>query len=232
MIVRDRGDRLQLITQPSHALLAARIMERCVPLAGSPRRQTILHAIAEHDNGWAEEDAAPMVDAHTGGVLDFIKAPAAVRQRVWPRGIERLAASPWAAALVAQHALTVYGRFETDPAWDSFFKDIRARRDAKLAASGGTLDDLVSDYAYVRLADLISLTFCLEWTDGQQYGPWTVHARGSRVVVAPDPFDGQRVPIETGALEIPNRAFRSAADLADEIQRATSVTLLGVAGSE
>ena len=49
------------MTQSDHAHLARMIMEHCVPLAAWPRRDAILHAIHEHDNGWAEEDAAPTV---------------------------------------------------------------------------------------------------------------------------------------------------------------------------
>src|SRR5581483_8368207 len=59
MIVRRTGGRIQLITQPDHAQLAGRIMARCAALADRPRRTSILLAVAEHDNGWAEEDAAP-----------------------------------------------------------------------------------------------------------------------------------------------------------------------------
>jgi len=110
VIVRRVHDAIQLITQPDHAHLARTIMEHCVPLAARRRRDAILHAIAEHDNGWAEEDAAPTVNPTTGTVVDFVSAPLSVRHAVWPRGIARLADDPWAAALVAQHALTVYDR--------------------------------------------------------------------------------------------------------------------------
>src|SRR3954463_4207109 len=105
MIVRTYRDRLQLITQPDHAQLARRIMEHCVALADHPRRNAIMLAIAEHDNGWAEPDAAPTVDLSTGRIADFITAPTAVRQGAWPRAVARLAHSPWAAALVANHAV-------------------------------------------------------------------------------------------------------------------------------
>src|SRR5687768_1060872 len=121
MIVCVRHDVLQLITQPDHAHLARRIMERCVPLAVRPRRDRILRAIGEHDNGWAEEDAAPTVNPASGDVADFVHAPLSVRHRVWPRAVARLANDPWAAALVAQHALTVYERFRMDAAWATFF---------------------------------------------------------------------------------------------------------------
>jgi hypothetical protein len=111
VIVRLIGNRLQLITQPDHAHLARRIMQHCVALAARPRRGSILLAIAEHDNGWAEEDAAPIVHPTTGCVVDFINAPMSVRQTVWPRSVARLADDRWAAALVAQHATAVYDRF-------------------------------------------------------------------------------------------------------------------------
>ena len=231
MIVRSSHDVLQLITQPDHAHLARRIMEHCVPLATRPRRATILHAIAEHDNGWAEEDAAPSVDPGTGHVVDFVSAPLSVRHGVWPRAIERLAADPWAAALVAQHAITVYDRFRSDRDWTSFFDTMEAAREAMLRASGLGFDDLSADYVFVRLADLISLTFCVGWTDAQRFGEWTVEASGTSVVVAPDPFGGSTVPIEITARALRNRPFQSDAELREAFMDAGKATLRGtVAG--
>ena len=44
--------------------------------------------------------------------------------------------APWAAALVAHHAITVYDRFRADPAWDDFFAgDGRRLRDAHPGAA-------------------------------------------------------------------------------------------------
>src|SRR5262245_38554058 len=121
MIVRPSPDGIHLITQPDHAHVARTIMEHCVPLANNPRRDAILHAVGEHDNGWTDEDAAPTVNPDTGEVIDFVNAPLAVRHSVWPRGVARLGNDPWAAALVAQHAVTVYDRFRSDAAWSTFF---------------------------------------------------------------------------------------------------------------
>ena len=140
MIVRPVHDGLQLITQPDHAHLARRIMVHCVPLAARPRRDAILHAIGEHDNGWAEEDAAPTVNPNTGSVADFVSVPLSVRHGVWPRGVARLADDPWAAALVAQHALTVYDRFRSDAEWTPFFDEMAAARGAMLRVSGMPLN--------------------------------------------------------------------------------------------
>lgn len=232
MIVRVLTDKLVLIAQPDHAHAAGEIMEYCVPLAARPRREEILHAIAEHDNGWAEVDAAPLVDAATGTVLDFVNAPLSVRHAVWPRGVARLADDPWAAALVAQHAITVYDRFRKDPEWDAFFAEMEAARDAMLGESGLTIDELRVDYAFVRLADLISLTFCTGWKEEQRFGDWTVNLSETRVVVSPDPFGGATIPFDIEAREIPNRPYASDAELREAFNAATTTTLHGrVAGA-
>ena len=93
MIVRTNPDHLLLITQPDHAALSAAIMARWRRdgLPAHPRREWLLLATREHDAGWAEVDVAPIVDPASGRLLDFVHAPDAVRQEVWPRSIERLA---------------------------------------------------------------------------------------------------------------------------------------------
>jgi hypothetical protein len=227
MIVRSFEDRVQLVTQPDHAHLARRIMEDCVPLATRARRDAILHAVAEHDNGWAEVDAAPGVGADSGSVLDFITVPLEVRHGVWPRGIARLAGDPWAAALVAQHALTVYSRFQSDKDWTAFFVEMEAARDAMLRASGRPLADLLDDYPFLRLGDLISLAFCTGSSDEQRFGDWTVQLSGTRVVVTPDMFGGEAIPFEVEARTIRNRPYRSDAELRDALREATVTTLRG-----
>jgi uncharacterized protein DUF3891 len=232
VIVRPLPDAVQLITQPDHAHLARAIMEHCVPLAARPRRDAILHAIDEHDNGWAEEDAAPTVDPRTGNVVDFVSAPVHVRHAVWPRAIARLADDAWAAALVAQHALTVYDRFRSDAEWTSFFAEIETTRGAMLGASALPLNDLLADYAFVRLADLTSLAFCTGSTDEQRFGDWTIQLSGTRVVVTPDAFGAAEIPIEVRARRVRNHPFRSDRELRDALSEAKATTLRGeVAGT-
>ena len=234
MIVRPIPGGFQLITQPGHAHLARRIMERCVPLAARPRRDAILLAIAEHDSGWEEVDAAPLVDADSGGVVDFVKAPLAVRQGVWPRAVARLDGDPWAAALVAHHAWFVYERFRTsgDPEWTSFFAQMAAARDERLDALGVPLDELLADYAFLRLGDLISLAFCNLATEPLRHDEWTVRLAGARVVVTPDAFGGAVIPFEIQAREVHGAPFRSDAGLRAAFEYAPTTTLRGeVAGS-
>ena len=227
MIVRLIDDDVYLITQPDHAWLAWAIMKQCVPLASRPRRDAILHAIAEHDNGWTEEDAAPTVNPATGEVVDFVNAPLSMRHAVWPRGVARLAGDPWAAALVAQHAVTVYDRFRSDAEWTSFFARMEAARDAMVSACGLPPDDLADDYAFVRLADLISLTFCTGWTDEQRFGEWTVQPSGTRLMITPDAFGAAEIPIQIAAKLIPARRFRTDAELREAVSHARTATLRG-----
>lgn len=232
MIIRRPGSSQLLITQPDHAGQAGDIMERwhADGFPDSPRRSSILLAIKEHDNGWCEVDAAPIVDG-TGRILDFMAAPDTIRRDIWPRGVERLAATPYAAALVAQHALHVYGRYRTDPAWRSFFTDMEAARSRHLrAATPSTLSDLLRDYLYLRVGDLVSLTFCTGWTDVQtDDGGYTVQFDGGRVIITPDPFAGAEVPLEIAARELPDRSFRSTSDAQSAFSRAPRVAVTGVA---
>jgi hypothetical protein len=231
VIVRQAADSIQLITQPDHARAARAIMEHCVQLSARPRRSAILHAIGEHDNGWSETDDAPSVDPATGNVVDFVSAPVSVRQEVWPRAVARLSKDPWAAALVAQHAITVYDRFRPDPEWPPFFAQMEAARDRLLRESGLAFDELLADYVFVRLGDLISLTFCTGWTDEHRYAERMVKRSGTRVVVTPDPFGGAVIPFEVKGREIPRRAFASDAGLHEALRRAPTTILRGeVAG--
>jgi hypothetical protein len=90
----------------------------------------------------------------------------------------------------------------------------------------------VSDYAFVRLADLISLTFCAGWTDEQRFADWTVQLSGTRVVVTADAFDGVKVPIEITAREIRNQPFRSDTELRNALSEANTVTVRGEVASQ
>ena len=231
MIVRQTDDALQLITQPDHAALAGEIMQHSVALAEHPRRSSILLAVAEHDNGWTEPDAAPLIDPATAIPFDFISAPIDIRQSVWPRGVARLEYDPWAAALVAQHAIVIFHRYRSDTAWTRFFVEMETMRREMVETSGLLLPELLADYWFVGLGDLISLTFCNGWTDVQQFDPWSVRLSGSQVSVWPDPFDGSAIPIAIEAREIPRRAFRSNAELRAELATACITAVQGVVTS-
>lgn len=222
MILRPHGSTRLAITQPDHAALAGRIMAawRADGLPDSPRRDDILLAVAEHDNGWREVDDSLLVDPATGAILDFMTVPAHVKRGVWTRAIARLAATPYAAALVAHHAAHVYGRYRPDETWSPFFAEMDASRERLLGEVPVTRDDFLADYVFLRIGDLASLAFCTAGTLlGGEFG-YTVRLDETRVVITPDPFAGADVPFSIDAHEIEGYTF------------ARRVTLAGIASGK
>lgn len=227
MIVRPGDGVLHLITQPDHAALARRMMELWPSLARAERRRDILTAIEHHDRGWAPSDAAPTVDVATGRLRDFVTAPLEVRQGVWPASVAQLAAAPWAAALVAHHAVSVYDRFRGDPAWDPFFERMAALRAEHLERAGGDEKALARDYVYVRLGDLLSLAFCTASTRTDTLGPWTIRRDGARLHVDPNPFLLD-VTFAIEAREIPDLPYATDETLRNAIADGRARALEGV----
>lgn len=230
MIIRADGSAAVLITQPDHAHLAWRMMSSFTSrgFATADRRDSILHAIEEHDNGWREVDGAPLV-AEDGRLLDFVSAPADVRQAIWPRGARRLAADPIAAALVAQHAVTIYARFRGDPGWTRFFSEMEQIRDRFLMDAGLSAHALARDYFFVRLADLMSLAFCTRATEPLALEDHVITLASDTLVVAPDPFAGTTVPIEVPGRRLQAVSFASRAAAAQAFDEAERITITGTA---
>jgi hypothetical protein len=218
------------ITQPDHASLSATIMRgwKSGGLPESERHVAIMLAIQAHDNGWQEVDAEPCLDPGSGRVLDFVNVPEDVRHAVWRRGVARLAYEPYAAALVAQHAVHIYRRMRQQPGWRQFFVDMTALRDQHLMAAHQTIETLQREYAFLRLADLASLTFCGVDTNGQAHEMgYDIRLEGPRLIIAPDPFDGAAFAIEIAGRELA-ASFASVADARAAWQAAPRRTVSGV----
>jgi hypothetical protein len=230
MIIRRSASSLQLITQPAHAALAARIMRQWQPdhFPDSPRKASILNAVEQHDNGWAEVDEALLVDERTGQLLDFVELPDTLKRDTASRGIEHLADDPYAAALVAQHRVHVYRRYAEHPDWREFFASVQAARDAYLQSGAWSLADLLRDYKFVRAGDLASLAFCNKWADTADDGcGYAMHLEGSTLIISTDPFDGHTIDIAIDAREIAPQAFDSAESARKVVASAPTVTLRG-----
>jgi len=233
MIVRRADSTALLITQPDHAALAARIMRRWTDhaLAHSSRRDEIIHAVEHHDDGWLEVDRAPIIDETTGELLDFITSPVAVRRGIWPRGVALLATTPYAAALVAQHAVHIYRRYRDDHAWATFFGEMESLRAHHLReAAPATLEMLLSDYRWLRTGDILSLAFCNAWSDVQHdERGGSAHLTDDRLVLTPDPFGGAEVALAVPAREMSAAPFASAAAATVAYARAPATILSGIA---
>jgi hypothetical protein len=238
MIVRPAGNgTLLLVTQPDHARLAAAIISawRTGTVEPASARAAVLFAIEQHDNGWREVDAAPALNAATGRPYDFADTPPGVKQEIWPRGAERLAAeSPLAAALVARHGLTLHAHRRGDPTWQGFFarlEQIQAGLLHECGAEAGP-DKAAFERAYdlLHLGDLLSLVFCNLWTDPMDAKDYRITlGRDEDLCVSPDPFDGARVCFEVPAHVIADRRYESDAALRVAFRDAPVVKLRGTA---
>jgi hypothetical protein len=230
VIIRQDGHFQQFITQPDHAELAARILQawRTGGFDRHPRRDRILFAIAEHDNGWIEEDASTLVD-EGGRPLDFVAAPPQVKHRIWPRGVARVARRrPYEAALIAQHALTVHAAHHAEEPWRPFFDTMERLRTVML--EGDADPAFERDYRFVRTADLLSLVFCNGWTDPHDLpGGGRTILKGTTLEVSPDPFDGARVALNIAARRLPRQTYRSAVELRAALAAARVDTVEGFA---
>ena len=234
MIVRHADGRLLCITQPDHAALAGSLAEAWVAdgVPNRPTRERLLEATRRHDVGWTAEDEAPRFDAGTHGPHAFITAPLDVRQAAFFRGVEALASGDaYVAALVAQHGLTVYRRFQHDPEWTSFFPALEARRDdlcaTLLERAAPSPLSFLQDYSVLGLCDLFSLVFCNGWREPHRMEGYEAVLEGDRLVVTPDPFGGVTVDLGVRARALPLRPYWSQADLDTAWADAETVTLTG-----
>jgi hypothetical protein len=232
MILRRDGPDWLYINQVDHSRLAGRLMAawQADGFPTRPTRAQVLRATSEHDLGWQIPDAAPRVSGE-GQPLDFMTVPLDLKQPPFGRAVESLAAEdPYVAALVAQHAVTVYRRYARDPDWRTFFTPLESRRDdlLGLAAPSG-FDSFLLDYTIVALGDLFSLVFCNGWQDPYLMEGYQAILRDDRVTIAPDPFAGATVALEVVARRIPARTYASDYDLRDTLARAVPERLTGMA---
>lgn len=245
MILRPTDTGLLLVTQPDHAAAAADLIGHFTidDFARRPTRDAVLLATREHDVGWADEDAAPTIEPQSGRPHDFVNAPIAVRQRLWPRAVAHLRrTSTYVAALVAQHALTVYGRYANDPAWASFFTEMADRRDREFDAAEAPgfaptpLDPanpvrqaFLQDYGYLSVGDMLSLVFCNAWTDVFDADRFRIRLVDATIVISPDPFGGRTVPFRVRARRLADRRYHSDDELRQALAAAPDEWLPGIA---
>jgi hypothetical protein len=149
------------VNQADHARFAADLLAliRLPELVEHPRRADLLRAVAEHDNGWWESDAAPRFEPTTRLPVDFRAVADEERREIWRRGVERFAAvDPYRAAMIAGHALRLFGRHRrSGAAWGEFLAGLEERR-AELAAETGLGEaELRADDGWLELADELAL---------------------------------------------------------------------------
>lgn len=222
MIVLASDGELRLVTQPDHAHFAAAALGLFTTpaLLAHPRRDGLLRAVREHDNGWRELDAAPPVDPASGEPHDFRSLPRPLRLELWERGSGRFAAvDPYAALLATEHALALHAAREAEEGWRDLLPRLRERREELLAACSLSLPELAADYAWLELADRLSLAACAGWGEPFAGAGFAGRAEPGRLLLSPFPLAGAttlRVPCR----RLPRRRWAGDAELGSALAAA------------
>ncbi len=222
MIVVDAGDSLRFVTQGDHAHFAADLLSLCrLPeLENHPRREALLEAVREHDNGWRELDAAPRVEPATMTPHTFETLPGDERRKLWSRGTRRLSeGNPQVALLITQHALALHQDLGGEATWDAWLEEMSDFRADLLEETDLTQDQLDRDHEYLRFADRCSLAVC---TDRKEpfvgLGAQVVFAQGS-LQIDPLPLVGA-TSFSIRCRWLPKRPYASDLDLGSELAAA------------
>jgi hypothetical protein len=220
VIVVDEGDLLRIITQPDHARFAAEMLSlwRADGIPEHPRREELLFAVREHDNGWREADAAPWIDPATQRPYDFSSFPDSERLEIWKRGILRFADQhPYSALLIAEHAEIIHQPLSDD--WRDLFGQIESLRQEWLDTAAADRSEIQMDYRYLALADALSLAYCTRRTVPWKGQSVTALVEGDILHLEPFPLAGTttfQIPVR----RIPNRPYSTDTQIGSALARA------------
>jgi hypothetical protein len=220
VIVVDEGEELRIVTQPDHARFAAELLSlwRSDGLPDHPRRNQLLFAVREHDNGWREADAAPRIDPTTQRLCDFTDFPETDRLEVWMRGILRFAKSqPYVALLVAEHAESLH--HHPRPGWQELLGQIATLRQEWLDRAGLDHAQVRADYRYLNLADALSLAYCTSRREPLERHSLTALVEGETLRLEPFPLAGATT-FQIPARRIANRPYATDSRAASALARA------------
>ena len=227
MIVVHEDSSFLLVTQNDHAHFSGELLSlwRADGVPDDPRRDDIVFAAREHDNGWREADAAPRVDRESGEPHGFLSLPAPDRIEIWRRCIRRYRErNPYAALLIHEHALALHASFGAGDEYTELLAEVRASRDELLETSGVDPAALADDYQLIQLTDALSLVACRCFRGKTERDGRRFWREGDDLVVDPLPLAGAtrfRIPHR----RIEKRSYASDVDLATTLARARWDTL-------
>jgi len=221
MIVSKAAGGLRMITQPDHARIAGELLSlwRADGVPDHPRREDLLLAAREHDNGWQEADAAPRIDPHTRRPYGFRDLPDPLRLEIWQRGVERNVDDlPYAALLIVAHADHLHRDRRGASSWQPFFTRLDQLTEELMQRTGATPEELEADSRWLRLVDFLSLVASGDSPD-LAMGRWRARREEDRVHLQPFPFAGS-TSFSIPCRYIPDRNYKSDTDLTVELATA------------
>jgi hypothetical protein len=253
VIVRPLGEQVQVVQQTDHDDLSGEFARavRSSSLWEFWRRDSVVLACAEHDEGWRIWEEDPALDPVTGGPCNFLDVEIERHLQFYRAAIDWLVEQdPYAGLLVSLHGCGIYrGRFGLDPALG--FRQLRAADEEPIRAFlfeqealqrritaelGADLLEIWSAYRLLEVADRFSLYFCRPRTDGTvDLGPLPGAGGEDRplrlepvddwtVVLRPHPFGGE-VGFDLARRLLPDRRWRSPVEFKDALAEAPLETV-------
>jgi hypothetical protein len=111
MLISRRGDKLVLVTQPDHAVMAGDIVSHWGndTFAQPQPLESVRLAAALHDDGWTEADAEPLLNTAEQRPLHFLEIDMKDHIPLYGRGVQRTyEKDPYAGLLVSMHWTGLY----------------------------------------------------------------------------------------------------------------------------
>ena len=211
-----------MVTQSDHARLATEILRlwKTPEFLGNPRRDQILDATCQHDNGWQETDSAPRVSPQSGTPYDFRSLPEPVRLETWKRGCDRLLSEDlYTSLLVARHALQLLSTIPPTEESQEIHQTLETRIEGSLADCWVSREEFESDYLWLKTADHLALGLCQGDPTQLEGTGWVADFDGSACHLAPFPLAGT-TRFQVSCRTIPDRCYHDSTDLTIELASA------------
>jgi Protein of unknown function (DUF3891) len=215
MIVRDCGEKWQIVLQTDHADLSGQLAREWSE--ERPGHDSLVVAAERHDDGWAVWERAPRAD-EGGKPVNFLDVDVRSHLAFYRAGIAAITEQDAEAGLlVSMHGAGIYSqRYGLDPGLGlSRAAEAQEEVDAFVAEQeakfGGEPGERFEDYALLQLFDRLSLYFCMrdvergEEAELQGYrleplAPW-------RVRLAPYPLAESPAELTLRRRLLPKRAW-------------------------
>jgi len=212
MIVRDDGDRWQVVLQPDHAELAAQFAQAWTEGRARPSFAGAIAASRRHDDGWLAWEREPGLDAD-GAPKTFFKVDVRLQFDFYRGVIAALSdLDPYTALLTSMHACGLYGGIhgwppapladDARPQAQRLIDELCERFAGTAERCGVSEADVMADYDLVQVVDRLSLHFCMqpeageprriERSPGAPDGYTITPVSPGHIVLDPFPFGGKR----------------------------------------
>jgi len=233
MILRPAGNEMVAVRQDDHAALAAWLLEHWIDrtFRNEPRRESILRAARLHDNGWKDLDDAPTRDSATGLPVNFTDVTPEQALDIWRRGTDALMDDPFVELLVVHHAYSIYETaYKRVAEWKAFFTEFAQRRARLRSRLGVDHPELEHAYSFLRMADQLSLAWCMKpepWDERPvQYAGYRFRREGEGWLFTPWPFDTRELRYDLPVARLRAEGYRTRPLLARALATTETETIL------